>query len=522
MRKSFVALMLAFGAIATLATGAFANPRDVFSGSDDNVKKMYLHPLHSSAARLGSSALSADTTWVGYNPAYATKTNNRGQANYWSVGVGGNEPPAGGDNSRRGYWDWENPVHGDSLMGWWPVRFPYTSNTGLNANDALRQWQVDNTGNNVNYVINQGAGFKRTYGVVGEWHADKGNVIDSVQAGTNPSTPGWTPLSGSRSAWCGLRGHGDRSVKDPITGNPFTVEAMPMTFEQGLGIDGLGTSRQFPGYQGLMDQMLYRDVPVPTGGNPLKIQFKLATQMSTGKLTGSNRAGWFVYDTYSQANGNFISASANLANAPIDSFQVYVGRPVEPVAGANNDYVGSDGASHEIFDPLRRWLSEVIAIQGGSAANTPHWLYGTVGNNAAGTVSLSIPASQVTPYGSTVHRLPHQDEQDVRRRFRRQQRHVRFRLQGCRAAGRHPGRRQRWWLRDHRYVRGWWRHVAEHRQHPDRRERVALHRQAAGSHGARRGREHDRICRSLRTSWRTAQPVQHAWSCHFGGRLRSQ
>jgi hypothetical protein len=395
--------MLCFGAIATLATVSFANPRDPFAGSDDNVKKWNMHPLTSTgAARLGTSALTADTTWVGYNPAFATKTNNRGQVNYWSIGVGGNEPPAGSNNARRGYWDWDNPIHGDSLQGWWPVRFPYNSNTGLNANDRLRPWQVENIGNNVNYVINQGAGFKRTYGIVGVWHADKGNVIDSVQAGTNPSTPGWTPLGGSRSAWCGLRGHGDRSVKDPITGNPVTVEAMPMTFENGQGPNGLGTSRQFPGYAGLWDQMLYTDVPAPTGGNPLKLQFKLQTAMSTGKLTGSTQRGWFVNDTYSSSGANFISAAQNPAGAPIDSFQVYVGRPIEPVAGANNDYVGSDGSSHEIFDPLRRWLSETIAIQGGSAANTPHWEYGTSGNNAAGTVTLTIPNADVSSYGANV------------------------------------------------------------------------------------------------------------------------
>ena len=53
------------------------------------------------------------------------------------IGVGTRRPPgthgsAKSDipvipNSRTGYWDWDHPVHGDSLQGWWPVRNIYSA-----------------------------------------------------------------------------------------------------------------------------------------------------------------------------------------------------------------------------------------------------------------------------------------------------------------------------------------------------------------------------------------------------------
>src|SRR5204863_927176 len=45
-------------------------------------------------------------------------------------------------------------------------------------------------------------------------------------------------------------------------------------------------------------------------------------------------------------------------------FTVTLGVPVEPVAGPPglpNDYVASDGNRYEIYDPQRRWFSEVVA-----------------------------------------------------------------------------------------------------------------------------------------------------------------
>jgi hypothetical protein len=67
------------------------------------------------------------------------------------------------------------------------------------------------------YVISQGAGFKRTMEWL-VWHADPGNVITPFQAGSNPHAPA-ARRPGARVAWCGLRGHGDapRSTRSACT-----------------------------------------------------------------------------------------------------------------------------------------------------------------------------------------------------------------------------------------------------------------------------------------------------------------
>ena len=132
------------------------------------------------AARLGGSAFDPglnDTTFVGYNPAYAG-------SNYWSIGVGTRRPPgthgsAKSDipvipNSRTGYWDWDHPVHGDSLQGWWPVRHIFTAFLASQS-DLIRPWTCFDHGNQLSQVINQGPGYRRTFGVTSAWHQDPGH-----------------------------------------------------------------------------------------------------------------------------------------------------------------------------------------------------------------------------------------------------------------------------------------------------------------------------------------------------------
>ena len=55
--------------------------------------------------------------------------------------------------------------------------------------------------------------------------------------------------------------------------------------------------------------------------------------------------------------GNFISSSDAGSGAPIDSFMVYVGAPVADTVGAA--WTGSDGSTHPVFDPVRRWFGEL-------------------------------------------------------------------------------------------------------------------------------------------------------------------
>ena len=356
MRKSFVALLLLVGAAATLATAAFANV-DELNNSDFPGKLINARMSQegmSLASKLRTSG-PGDTTWVGYSPTFAG-------SNYWSVGTGANRglSTAAGDH---GYWDWDAPVHGDSLQGWWPVRQLYTGTGGLTLSDDIRPWWAMDHGNQVNYVINQGA--KRTFGLTGVWHSDPGGdgtALGAPPAGTNPNKPNWLPLGGTRSAWCGLRSHGDNTEVDPITGNPYNVNALEYITPNGVGV-GTGTSRKFPGYGSQWDQMLYKDIDLTGATGPnVVITFKVRTRMSTQTGTAAaTRVGWFDKDPKAVVLGNFIKSVGN-PTPPADSFMVYVGNPVEPDGNStnSNDFVASDGLSYDVYDAQRRWFSEVV------------------------------------------------------------------------------------------------------------------------------------------------------------------
>lgn len=401
MRKLFVALLLVVGT-AALANLAFAEVSDEFGIGDFNgkvINAQMAKELHSRAARLGSSNTSNgnDTTFVGYNPAYAG-------SNYWSVGVGerhprgATTPPA---NIARGYWDWENPVHGDSLQGWWPVRHLYTGTGGQTRTDITRPWWAIDIGNQISYVINQGAGLRRTFGVTSAWHVDPGNTVTPVAnpasdaTDNNPSQVGWAPLAGSKSAWCGLRTHGDVTEVDAVTGNPYSVDAWEHQNQGGTG--ATGTNRKYPGYASQWDQMLYRDIDISTATDTvLKVYFTLRTRMSTGKgSANATRTGWFDKDPLSLVANNFIESSGNAA-APIDSFMVYVGCPVVDTVGA--DWVGSDALTHQVFDPVRRWFGELIRA---NETNGHYELFTTYGDRDS-VASATIPLSAFSGWGSKV------------------------------------------------------------------------------------------------------------------------
>ena len=388
MRKSFATLLLLAGATAILANLAFAaTDGDEFPGKLLNAQMA--KELRSRVAQTGASALSSDTTYVGYNSAFAG-------SNYWSIGIGGNEPVAGSNTARQGYWDFDHPVHGDSLQGWWPIKHIYTGTGGLTIPDDLRPWWGLDIGNECNYVINQGTANKRTFGVTGVWHADPGNVaITSSIAGTNPVPPTWATIgtlgAAAKSAWCGLRAHGDLTVQDPVTKNYYNVATLEQVANNSTG--PTGTDRKFPGYAGQWDQMLYRDITIPTSGT-LTVRFKYRSNMSTAvNLNNITRTGWYDQDPLTVAAGNYIKSSGN-PTPPIDSFMVYVGRKVEPVAGVDNDWTGSDGLDHDVYDAQRRWFGEVVHAQDG----THHELFATSGDHATttqtGTANLATLNAQ--------------------------------------------------------------------------------------------------------------------------------
>lgn len=412
MKKPFVALLLLAGAAAMLASTAFAKG---LSDTDDTNFELYNAAMAKKLAVTGarglrtSAAQVIDTAWVGHSYQDHVVRTNPGTAsevitdNYWNLWAGKHRPGVALNNNA--IWDWDHatgfgnnffPV-ADSLAGWWPFVRRYFITGGLVLNDKDRPWWCTDYGNQTNHVVPAGPGGKRAKGVVGVWHADAGkNAGTAVQ---------WTPLSGTKSAWCGLRQTGDLSYSDIITGNPFNAQIDEFNLDNYVGQttgayaapNQVWTNKNFPGYCSQWDQMLYRDFQ-PADNTPLTISFEYATRMSTNKdIDPSTRSGWFHGDpskTPTLNDGNFISSSDAGANAPVDSFQVYVGAPAEGSVrlahGLPND---------AIYDPLRRWFSEVIRIWDG----TPYYqLMGAAGENPADTLGAT-PVYSGTLTGAQVH-----------------------------------------------------------------------------------------------------------------------
>ncbi len=387
---------LAAGCLLALVT-TWAGPALAFEepGSDVGAKLVTAHmqaELRTAADHPGTSAV-GDTTYVGFRPGKVTATN------YWGIGKG-NFKVYSTNPSDYGYWGWDDDgvndniaaVHGDSLFGWWPVRNLNNGTGGQTVSDDNRPWWALEIGNQVNYVINQGAAHKRTFGVVGVWHRDNGSASGGGVT--------WAPLSGSFSLWCGLRRDGDNAFSDPITGNPFNARTLAYTSSSlagGTVGGGIGTNHKFPGYASQWDQMAYRDINMGASTS-LSVRFKFRTNLSTGfGTTASTRTGWFDKDPLQVtplggAAGNFISSSAAGTNAPIDSFMVYVGTPVNDAAT-----LYSDGVTRAVYDPQRRWFDEVIQA---NAPSKYRELFTTKGDNATQTVTLG--PINTAPFGARV------------------------------------------------------------------------------------------------------------------------
>src|SRR5262249_34707822 len=120
MRKLLIPTLIALGAALPPqpATAVDFDPLATPPGCPILINPRMIQDMRQAAAKLNTSThVPNDTTWVGYNPAYAG-------SNYWSIGVGHRFPPGNTSpvpDADTGYWDWDHPVHGDSLQGWWPV-----------------------------------------------------------------------------------------------------------------------------------------------------------------------------------------------------------------------------------------------------------------------------------------------------------------------------------------------------------------------------------------------------------------
>jgi len=396
MRKAFVALLLIAGAATFLVNNAAATDGYL---SDDAVKGERLATKGlkdlSRAARLGTSTGNTDTIYIGYD-----QSRFNAATNFWSVGAkngkngggAGSEHDALGGVSTDAQWGFEGfraewgPQ--DSLQGWTAIRMPYISTGGQTRADWARPWYAIDVGNNASSAPGGHKG--RTFGVVGMWHRDDAGpaVGATIPGGTHAfgtedegdmtgADPAWAVIEGSFSAWMGQRAHNDVRFTDPITKNPFTV--LGNSFHTaGPSLTGDGTDAGMPGYSSQMDQMLYRDIDMSsnTGAN-LTISFRYSLEMSTGIGTApTTRTGWFNLDplqvthtSTSSGNlalGNFISSTdAGNAQAPRDSFMVYVGAPTGATFKTSQYLSDPSPANIWNTDPLRKWFSETIqAVDG--------------------------------------------------------------------------------------------------------------------------------------------------------------
>ncbi len=392
MRKSFVALLLLVGACAAMTSTAIAREE---LGDDLGTKLINAQLIREARSAIHNSGFAGtNTTYVGFKPGKVTATN------YWGIGKGDFRVYSSNPND-YGYWGFDNDgtnnniaeAHGDSLFGWFPIRILHNGTGGLTLTDDNRPWWCYDIGNTANYSrgANNAAetSNNRTEGVVGVWHRDNGSTSGGGVA--------WAPLNGStHSLWCGLRRDGDLSFVDPITNNPFNARVLKNAQGGGTANGGIGTNQLFPGYGSQWDQMAYRDIDV-TGASTISVRFRFRTNMSTGRGTAANtRSGWFDKDPLEvtlggAAAGNFISSSAaGDANAPIDSFMVYIGAPVADSLGtASVDgtqwFLASDGTTRMVYDEARRWFSEVVRANEGLHRE----IFTTYGNNPEATAEIT-------------------------------------------------------------------------------------------------------------------------------------
>jgi hypothetical protein len=390
MKKPFVALLLILAAAAMVASNAFAQV-DELGGSELGNKLVNAQKQQSRASRTGASVTAPpDTVYVGKSGAdHRVFTGPVITGNYWNIFTGDYSPSNPG-LATNAYWGFDNSVGlpADTLNGWWPIHMAYGITSGTQA-DNIRPWMALDHGNIANYVLSAGPAAARTFGLIGMWHADPG-----VTNGVN-----WSPLGGTQSAWCGLRHHGDNTVVDQYTKNPFTQDVVANYNVGGGGSLGGGSQNGFPGYPDQIDQLLYRDIPM-TVGNALTVSFKYRTRMSTlFGTTAATRTGWFHGDPLAVTASNFVSSTALGLSAPQDSFMVYVGAPVNDADVWHSDRTTTLPLV-PVYDPQRRWFSEVLKVFGPGANYFE--ILGVAGNNPPLTTdptpvsSATLSAGQVS------------------------------------------------------------------------------------------------------------------------------
>lgn len=304
-----VALLLWLGLACFCVAPGAAGERRVVRVDSDPTKLWVFPPARPQSREVAFDSSAAETVSIGYLSTSQDPD---------KVGVGGK-------------WDFDTETAGtDSTQGWMFMRAPQDRDQAYYPTPRSRSFWYLDYGNNINAGNHElwrsrlaaRRSFRRT-GLAGVWHVDD-------MAGI----AGSTPLSGSRSAWCGLRLNGDTHVADELTGNFINSDQQYSDFQ------GTGAVRSvFPGYANQWDQMMYRDFP--TTGSPIPLTFRFRMNLSRVGPTTSDTGGtgWFTPDP---------TDTLNLVINPIDSLEVWVGVP------------RPDGPGSGVYDRARKWLSEVL------------------------------------------------------------------------------------------------------------------------------------------------------------------
>jgi hypothetical protein len=325
---------------------------------DEVVLKPVLKTLRT---RSGFSTAAAQTVWYGFLVS-STDPNK--------VGVGGK-------------WDFDTPYYAADLTGtdstqfWTFVQAPQASDgTTKYLTTVSRPFWYYDYGNDVcngdhNLTADRLAHGRATriVGFAGVWHQDNLTTVPD----TGRVSPGFaTNITGSGSAWCGLRACGDLNAPvDPYSGNRYSADNERMDFR------GPASPRSaWPGYAGQWDQLMYRDFPY-SAVTPGTIQFDFRAELNPSP-TGdpgtppNNGGGWFTPDPFSSAN---LVCIANSGAEPVDSFEVWVGAPKET----------------GVYDSAHRYLSDTIDF-GLSGSSAPAILFAKTGVVSGNSGAIAIPA----------------------------------------------------------------------------------------------------------------------------------
>jgi hypothetical protein len=277
-----------------------------------------------------------------------------------------------------GVWDFDTPYYAADISGTDSSQFwtfihsteQHDATTNFPTPQSRPFWYYD-WGNNINagdhnlWMSRVGKRIFRRTGLAGVWHQDDLSTVPD----TGTITPGFAHnITGSGSAWCGLRLSGDPNAPvDPYTGNAYT-SALQMGAL--LGESDVPTSH-YPGYASQWDQLLYRDFPY----NPLvpgTVAFDFRAELDSMATGDPGGAGWFTPDPSSMTN--FVYGTTT-ASEPVDSFEVWVGSPRES----------------GVYDSAHRYLSDTIDF-GLSGADAPKLIFSLTGVKS-GSAGPAIPGN---------------------------------------------------------------------------------------------------------------------------------